>query len=266
MKRFDLTVPVGLIVGLAAVGASAALEGIRPGFLWQPGALLVVFGGTLGAITMTRGLSGVAHTARASWRLFFKDDDDEYESQAARLVWLARAVRRDGVRLLERHAETSSDPLVARGLMLAADDAEPSEVRSSLDRLLDDEDERGSRPASTLEAAGGYAPTFGILGAVLGLIQVLGALDRPDALGAGIATAFVATVYGVGAANLILFPLAARLRERHREQMRRRETLAELLVALAANELPSSLTLRLDALNERASGARPEHARKAANG
>lgn len=263
MKRFDLTVPVGLTVGLAAVAASAALEGIRPGFLWQPGAALVVFGGTLGAITMTRGLSGVAHAARSSWRLLFKDDEMEYEAEAARLVWLARAVRRDGARLLERHAEASSDPLVARGLMLAADDAKPSEARSALGRMLDDEDERGSRPSSTLEAAGGYAPTFGILGAVLGLIQVLGALDRPEALGAGVATAFVATVYGVGAANLILFPLAARLRERHLAHMKRRETLADALVALAANELPSALTRRLDAHGERDSFARSERARKA---
>jgi chemotaxis protein MotA len=139
----------------------------------------------------------------------------------------------------------SDDPLVAHALSLAADYAEPSQVRDRLNRILDAEDEQGLGDVATLDAAGGYAPTFGIIGAVLGLIYVLRSIADPGALGAGIATAFVATIYGVGAANLIFFPLASRLREQHRARMKQREVLAEALVALAAQESPSAIAMRL---------------------
>jgi chemotaxis protein MotA len=130
---------------------------------------------------------------------------------------------------------------VARALTLAAEYAEPSLVRSAVDTILEHEDREGRRQATLLESAGGYAPTFGILGAVLGMIHVLRSLDNPSALGVGIATAFVATIYGIGLANLLFFPLASRLRERHESQMRRREALADALVAISAHESPASI-------------------------
>ena len=124
----------------------------------------------------------------------------------------------------------------------AVERRDPQVVREQLERVLDYEDERGLRDVTTLEGAASYAPTFGIMGAVLGLIQVLRALADPSSLGLGIATAFVATIYGVGVANLILFPLAARLRERHSNYMHQREAVAEALIALAAHETPSVIT------------------------
>jgi chemotaxis protein MotA len=249
MKRPDMTVPLGLFIGLLTIGAGAMLEGIRLGFLWQPTAALVVIGGTLGAIIIRRGVAGVSESLRAAWGLFFHESTDEAEAALARLVWLARLAKREGVKALEAHAANQRDPMMVQALLLTSQYAEPAIVRRQLSRILEYEDERGLRDVATLEAAGGFAPTFGILGAVLGLLQVLRALAEPNALGAGIATAFVATIYGVGVANLLLFPLAARLRERHEAQMRHRAALVDGLVALAAHEGPGAIAQRYAAVS-----------------
>ena len=242
MKRPDLAVPLGIIVGLAAICAGAWMEGVRLGFLWQPAAALIVFGGTMGAILVRRGLPGLRAVARALVTLFFQPGQEELESTKARLNWLARLIRREGAQALEAQAANTNDPLLSQALSLISQYADPLVVRERLERVLDHEDERGLRDVTTLEGAASYAPTFGILGAVLGLIQVLRALSDPSLLGIGIATAFVATIYGIGVANLILFPLAARLREHHSNHMRQREAIAEALIALAAHETPSAIT------------------------
>jgi len=244
MKKFDFAVLTGILIGVVAIGAAAASEGIKPGFLWQPTAMLVVFGGTAGAVIVRRDIRGLLRAGRGSLQLLFKETEDESLLQVSRLTWLAHTARREGIRVYERYAENSSDPLVARALMLAADRTATAEVRNSLDLILRHEDEEGTRNAETLEAAASYAPTFGIIGALLGLISVLRSLADPGALGTGIATAFIATLYGIGLANLILFPLASRLRERHQSHMRQREALLEALVALAANEVPSAIAMR----------------------
>lgn len=242
MKRLDFAVPCGLLIGLIAVGASAWLEGIRLGFLFQPTALLVVLGGTIGAVVVRRGGGGLKDAVRAGFRVCVRDSTNELEATLTRLAWLSKTVRREGVQVLENYAEKSSDPLIVRGLMLTAEYADAKTVRAALDAQLDHEDERGMRDVATIEAAGSYAPTFGILGAVLGLIHVLRSLADPGALGTGIATAFIATIYGVGLANLLFFPLASRLRERHESLIKQREMLADALVALAAHEPPSAIT------------------------
>ena len=245
MQRRDYSVLIGWLIGATALGCGAVLEGIRLSFLWQPTAALIVFGGTLGAVVVRRGVRGVNDALRAAWALGFHTGKDELEASLARLTWLARVARRDGVRKLEAHAQVSEDPLMAAGLSAAADYAEPAQVRYKLENILVAEDDRGLGEVATLDAAGSYAPTFGIIGAVLGLIYVLRSLADPSALGSGIATAFVATIYGVGAANLIFFPLAARLRDRHRERMKRRTALAEALIALAAHESPNFIADRV---------------------
>lgn len=250
MKRLDLALPVGLGVGAVAIFGAAMLEGVRLGFLFQPTALLVVFGGTIGAVVVTCGIDGFVSAMRSAGRLFYKSGDDLH-AEVARIAWLARAAQHEGIRVLESHAESSDDPLIQRGLGLAADYATGPTVREALESVLDDEDAAGARDAATIEAAGGYAPTFGIVGAVLGLINVLRAIDEPGVLGFGIATAFVATIYGVGFANLVLFPVAARLRQRHAERMRQRELLADAIVGLASHEAPGAIARRAGTWRER---------------
>jgi len=243
-KRFEPTALIGLLIGLSAIALSMFLDGTKPRFLWQPSAFLIVIGGTIGAVTVKSGLSGLLASLRETFGLLRRSDTDEDEAMIARVAWLARTARHDGRPVLERYANTTEDPLVARGLALAAEYSEPNLVASCLDGVLDEEDHEGQRHIAVLESAGAYAPTFGILGAVIGLIHVLRGIDHPAELGSGIATAFVATIYGVGIANLFFFPLAARLRERHQVRIRRREKLAEALVALTANESPMNITRR----------------------
>jgi chemotaxis protein MotA len=241
-KRFEPTTLIGLLIGLSAIGASMFLDGTRLRFLWQPSAFLIVLGGTLGAVTVRCGLSGILATLKQVLGLFRREDEED--ATVARIVWLARTVRHEGHRVLEQYATSTDDKLISTGLTLACEYTEPGLVAASLDTVLDEEDQLAQQHISVLESAGTYAPTFGILGAVLGLIHVLRAIDHPGELGTGIATAFVATIYGVGIANLFFFPLAARLRQRHQLHIRRREKLAEALVALCANESPMSIERR----------------------
>ncbi len=245
MRKLELTTFLGLAIGLGAIATSMALDGIKPAFLLQPSALLIVVGGTLGAVIVRSGVSGVLAATKQTLSLFRSREADDSDETIAQLAWLARAARRDGQRVFERYANTTDDKLMARGLTLASEYAEPSQVSPVLENILDRENENGLRNVAILESAGSYAPTFGILGAVLGLIHVLRAIDNPGELGTGIATAFVATIYGVGIANLIFFPLAGRLRERHQAFIRGREKIAEALVAVCANESPTSIKQRL---------------------
>lgn len=246
MRKFELTTFLGLIIGLGAIATSMVLDGIRPAFLLQPSAFLIVIGGTLGAVIVRSGVSGVIGATRQTLLLFRSREADDSDSVIAQLAWLVRAARRDGHRVFERYANATDDKLMARGLTFASEYAEPAQVSSALEKILDRENETGLRNIAILESAGSYAPTFGILGAVLGLIHVLRAIDNPGELGTGIATAFVATIYGVGIANLFFFPLAGRLRERHQAFIRGREKVAEALIAVCANESPASIKQRLE--------------------
>ncbi len=241
MKRFDWTIFLGIIIGLSALAAGAWLENLNLSFLWHPTAALIVGGGTLGALIVRRGVSGVSDAIRAIWQLRMNEDENAHQVEIAKLAWLSRSVQKNGIRAYESYADNSDDALVVQGLVLAAEYAEPEQIKQVLSRRLDLEDDAGLQDSITLEAAGGFAPTFGILGAVMGLIGVLRVLDRPEVLGAGIATAFVATIYGIGLANLLFFPLAARLRARHESLMKRREEIAATIIALAAKETPRAI-------------------------
>src|SRR6185295_13231105 len=136
MKRLDPTVLIGLLIGVAAIGASVALEGIKLRFLWQPTAALVVLGGTIGAVTVRCGLGGLGSLLREMFLLFRVEPIHNEEAIIARLTWLTRTARREGPRVFEQYADTSGDRLVARALTLAAEYAEPSLVRSAVDTIL----------------------------------------------------------------------------------------------------------------------------------
>lgn len=242
MKRFDWTIGLGIAVGLTAILSGAWFENLHLAFLWSPTAALIVGGGTLGAVIVRRGIAGIGSALRAIWSLrLINADKEEHVAERAKLAWLSRMAQKNGIKAFENYANGSNDMLIVNGLIMVADSAKHEQIMEVLQRQLDVEDDRGLQDSATLEAAGGFAPTFGILGAVLGLISVLSILDRPDKLGAGIATAFVATIYGLSLANLVFFPLGARLRARHEEQMKRRSELVSIILSLAAKETPRAI-------------------------
>lgn len=247
MKRYDLTILAGIGIGAAAIVAGAWLDGLNVAFLWHPTAALIVFGGTFGAVTVRRGFAGVASAVEAIRSLRrARNEAEERTLELAKLAWLARSAQKSGIKVYENHAAASGDPLLARGLAMVADRSGPAEIEQVLLRELNAENDAGLQDAATLEAAGGFAPTFGIIGAVLGLISVLRVLDKPEVLGVGIATAFVATLYGIGVANLLFFPLAARLRGVHESRMRHREEVASVILALASWDTPTAIASRFN--------------------
>jgi chemotaxis protein MotA len=242
MKRFDWTIWLGIAIGGAAIVFGAWQENLNVAMLWNPTAALIVCGGTLGAVIVRRGVSGIASAVAAVWNLRLRDEEDKQHSiEIAKLAWLSRTANKSGVKAYEDYAEASDDVLITQGLILVADRAKREAIEEVMRRRLATEYDEGMHDSATLDAAGGFAPTFGILGAVLGLISVLRVLDRPEALGVGIATAFVATIYGLSLANLIFFPLAARLRERHESRIKRREELISVILSLGSNETPQTI-------------------------
>jgi len=239
-----LMLPLGIVIVLGA----QMLEGGAPQSLLQAAAALIVFGGTAAAVLVSysphevlRAVYTVAET--------FKVVDTSTDKLANRLVAIAGQAHRKGLMTLENELSAIEDPFLANGLALVIDGVAIESLRdiTATERRARDADEEA--PARVFEAAAGYAPTLGILGAVIGLIQVMQHLSEPGALGSGIAVAFVATVYGVGSANLIFLPLAGRLRERAHTASRRRDLIAEALFAIHARMNPRLVAQKLKALS-----------------
>lgn len=242
MKKFDGTIWIGVIVGLAAIFFGAWIEGLDLSFLFHTTAALIVFGGTIGAVIVRRGIHGILSVIKTVWNLQIKDnEEDSHTIDLAKLAWLSRSANKHGIQIYETHADNTEDALIAQGLTLLAEDSEQEKMTEVLSRQLNRENEKGSQDISTLDAAGGFAPTFGILAAVIGLISALKVVDNADALGAEIATAFIATIYGIGSANLIFFPLASRLRSKHQQKMNRREEIASVLISLSEKQNPRAI-------------------------
>lgn len=234
---------VGLGAGAAVVAWAHVSMGGSLSLFLQPEALIVVFGGTAAALLVSfpgqalRGaVAGVAELPRGQASL---------EALVPAFINYARKLRKQGLGAVERDIEGEKDPFLARALSLSVMGLPAQVVREALeidDRVLTErEDER----AQVLEAAAGYAPTLGIVGAVLGLMRVMQHFTAADAVGTGIAAAFVATIFGVGAANLVFLPLATRLRARARQEALRRELIIDGVLALRDGASPGVLEERL---------------------
>jgi chemotaxis protein MotA len=239
-----LMVPLGIVVVLGA----QMLEGGAPQSLLQGAAALIVFGGTMAAVLVSYSPQEVLSAIRRVVETF-RVDDTTTDKLAQRLVAIAGQAHRKGVMTLENELGAIEDPFLANGLALVVDGVAIETLRdiTVTERRARDADDEA--PARVFEAAAGYAPTLGILGAVLGLIQVMQHLSDPGALGSGIAVAFVATVYGVGSANLVFLPLAGRLRERAYTESRRRDLIAEALFAIHERMNPRLVAQKLKALS-----------------
>jgi chemotaxis protein MotA len=241
----DLLSIAGLAVALAGIVLGQLAEGGSPASLAQGAALLIVVGGTFGATMLQHRLPVfMAGMRMAAWVV------TPPPTRARELIsllseWSAIS-RKDGVLALERRLDEVRDPFLRNGLQLLVDGLEPDKIRDALEIEIQGFEERLGAAARVWEAAGGYAPTIGIIGAVLGLIHVMENLSDPAKLGGGIATAFVATVYGVGLANLVFLPVAGKLRALGEGLVRERELFVDGLTAIALGENPRLIETRLE--------------------
>jgi len=234
----------GLLLALGGIFLGLFLEGGNVGQLLQPTAAMIVFGGTLGAVLINFPL-GVVWSAFLRLANMFREPGNSARAMIETLVTYANRARREGIVSLDADLVNIPEPFLRRSLMLAVDGTEPQEVRKIMELALDNIEEQEDKIPQVFEAAGGFSPTIGIIGAVLGLIQVMQHLDKIDEVGKGIAVAFVATIYGVGAANLFLLPTAGKLRIRIRDEQIIREMTLEGVVSILEGMNPRILEEKL---------------------
>jgi chemotaxis protein MotA len=234
----------GVFLAVAGIVAGLLIEGGNLGQIVQPTAALIVFGGTMGAVLLQFPLPTVL-AAFGRMAHIFSAPRKHTEQLVRLLVAFANKARRNGVVSLDSDLQTIQDPFLKQSLMLAVDGTEPSELRKIMRVSLESKAECEDRLPAVFESAGGFSPTIGILGAVLGLIQVMQHLDNIQEVGRGIAVAFVATIYGVGIANLFFLPFAGKLRIRMREEHQRREMMLEGVVSILEGMTPRMLEVKL---------------------
>lgn len=234
----------GVVLGLGGIVGGLLLEGGNLSQVLQPTAAMIVFGGTLGAVLIQFPLPTVIQAVRRLAHVF-REPSIDLQAVILDLMKYANRARRKGIVSLDSEIEKIADPFLKKSLMLAVDGTEPQELRKMMELELDNHAEREEKIPLVFESAGGFSPTIGIIGAVLGLIQVMQHLDKIDEVGRGIAVAFVATIYGVGAANLVFLPSAGKLRIRIREEQILREMTLEGVVSILEGMNPRMLETRL---------------------
>jgi chemotaxis protein MotA len=234
----------GVLLAMAGIIAGLIMEGGNLGQILQPTAALIVFGGTLGAVLLQFPLPIVLDAFKSLAHVFGAPRKENNELLSM-LLDFANKARRQGVVSLDSDLKTIKDPFLKRSLMLAVDGTEPAELRKIMRVSLDSAMESEEQLPMVFESAGGFSPTIGILGAVLGLIQVMQHLDNMQEVGRGIAVAFVATIYGVGIANLFFLPFAGKIRIRIRDTQQRREMMLEGVVSILEGMNPRMLEVKL---------------------
>ncbi|WP_371324722.1 flagellar motor protein [Dechloromonas sp. ZY10] len=235
---------LGLMLGFTAIIGGQYFEGGHISSLLQPTALLIVAGGTLGAILLQTPSATFARGIRmVSW--VWLPPTIEQKKLIEQIVYWSHLSRKEGLLALENQIPAIKDEFTRKGLQLLIDGADPERLRDILDVEIDVFEEEWRSAAKIWESAGGYSPTIGILGAVMGLIHVMENLSDPTKLGAGIAVAFVATIYGVGLANLVYLPISGKLKHYIGRMVAAREMLIDGLVGIAVGDNPRIIESRL---------------------
>lgn len=246
MKKFDLSTPLGLLIAIGLILVGNAIEGGHLSAVIQPTAALIVFGGTIGAVLVTYPLPVFMQGIKALSRLITNPGPDP-RAVLDEIIRYAQKARKDGIISLEKEVADASDPFLRRALMMAVDGVDSKTIQESLELELTQMEEHGELAAKVYESAGGYAPTIGILGAVLGLIHVMSNLSDVAKVGEGIAVAFVATIYGVGSSNIFFLPAAGKLKLKHRQEMALREMMMYGTLALQEGQNPKIIEEKLSA-------------------
>jgi len=240
----DISAFIGLGLGIGAILLGQLLEGGHLSTMVNFPAFIIVLGGTLGAVLL-QSPRAIFRRALQLLPLAFLTPKRTPRALARTLIKCGSIVRKEGILALENLAEKESDPFLREGLRFLVDGMEPVMVRSVLEFDSDARVERDLRAARVFESMGGYCPTIGILGAVLGLIHVMNNLADPTTLGMGIATSFVATIYGVGGANLLFIPLANKLKTLVNAQGEIDQMIIMGLMGIAEGNSPRVLELKL---------------------
>lgn len=243
-RAVDIGTIGGILIALIGIGYGLVLDGGRISQVIQPTAALIVFGGTLGAVMVQFPIRVVLQALLQLKDVFFgaEADSDELVKNLLRYAYKAR---KEGILSLDGELGKIKDPFLKESLMLAIDGVNATDLREMMELQLDYRSEKDARIPKVFEAAAGFAPTIGILGAVLGLIQVMQKLQDINEVGKGIAVAFVATIYGVGSANLLLLPWAGKLRIRIRERQILQEMTLEAVLSIVEGVNPRALEMQL---------------------
>jgi chemotaxis protein MotA len=242
----DIASLAGLTLALGGIMAGLLLEGGKVQDVGQVTAAMIVLGGTIGAVMLTYPMSTVVGAAKRLKSVFL-ERPEPFEEVLDDIVGYATQARKQGIVSLEQQASDIEDPFLRKALNLAVDGIDLSQLRGIMELETEHMEQHGEAEAKVFEAAGGYAPTVGIIGAVLGLIQVMKNLANIDEVGRGIAVAFVATVYGVGAANLFFLPAAGKLRARVRDAVRMQELMLHGVLAIVEGSNPKLIRTKLEA-------------------
>lgn len=245
----DVLSIAGVILAFGAIIGGNFLEGGHIGGLLNAPAAIIVMGGTLGAALLQTPMATLRHTMRVSGWVFVPPARSLQETLNDIVSW-STTVRRGGLLGLEAVVESIPDPFARKALQMLVDGNEPQNVRDIMEAEIYLRQHADTAVAKFYDGMGGYAPTIGIIGAVMGLIHVMSNLADPSKLGAGIATAFVATIYGVGSANLFFLPFANKIKANVAAQARYREMLVEGIIAIGEGENPRNIEVRLSAYLE----------------
>jgi len=240
----DLATIIGLVMAFGAVFGGAAIEGVHISALIQPTAALIVLGGTFGATFVSFPLSAII-TALKSIKIAFLPAKVDHEQVVKDIINYATKARRNGLISLEQEAQSVRDPFIKKGISLVVDGIDPQKLRETLEADIMAYEDHTKHSIEFYEAAGGYSPTIGIIGAVLGLIHVMANLSDTSKLGGGIAVAFVATIYGLIVANVVCLPIGTKLKIRMKEEMLRRIMILEGLIAIQNGENPHFIEQKL---------------------
>ena len=245
----DLATIGGLLLAAGGILGGLILEGGKVQDVSQVTAAMIVLGGTIGAVMVTTPMNVLIGSIKRFGLVFF-DRGHSTEALIEEIIGYASKGRKSGIVSLEDDLESVSDPFLKKALSLAVDGMELQQLRENMELQLTQDEKRGEAEAKVFEAAGGYAPTVGIIGAVLGLIQVMKHLENIEEVGHGIAVAFVATVYGVGVANLLFLPAAAKIKARIHHNVEAKELMLEGVCGIIEGLNPKLIRSKLEAFIE----------------
>ncbi|ALP52701.1 flagellar motor protein [Candidatus Tenderia electrophaga] len=241
----DILTLIGLALGFGAILVGNILEGGHTDSLVQGVAFLIVAGGTVGAVMVQTPLSVFLRSLKMFMWIFLPPKVEQ-KAAVEKIVSWSNIARKEGLLGLESLVESETDSFAQKGLQLLVDGSEPETIRSILEVEIGVKEHFDTQAAKVYEGLGGYSPTIGIIGAVMGLIHVMNNLADPSKLGSGIAVAFVATIYGVGLANLIFLPVATKLKGIIHNQTQFREMVVEGVISIAEGENPRNIETKLD--------------------